>query len=56
MNPADQERKMARKKELKKNKKQRHLVRQAVLKSKDPSDVLVQMEKLDEMGKLYFGG
>lgn len=50
MNPADQSRKAARKKELKKNKKQRQLVRQAVLKSKDPDDILDQMKKLDAMG------
>ena len=36
MNPTDQARKEARRKELKKNKKQRMAVRQAVLKGKDP--------------------
>lgn len=50
MNPADQERKANRKKELKKNKKQRLLVRQAVLKSKDPQQIIEEMEKLDQMG------
>lgn len=51
MNPADQERKANRKRELKKNKKQRLLVRQAVLKSKDPQQIVIEMEKLDTMGK-----
>ncbi|XP_035695699.1 WW domain-binding protein 11-like [Branchiostoma floridae] len=49
MNPTDQARKMARKRELKKNKKQRMMVRHAVLKSKDPKQILVDMEKLDQM-------
>ncbi|KAG5684387.1 hypothetical protein PVAND_013622 [Polypedilum vanderplanki] len=49
MNPTDQARKEARKKELKKNKKQRQMVRQAVLKNKDPSQLLEEMEKIDEM-------
>lgn len=44
--------KEARKKELKKNKKQRQMVRQAVLKGKDPSQLLEEMEKIDEMGKI----
>lgn len=43
--------KEARKKELKKNKKQRQMVRQAVLKNKDPSQLLEEMEKIDEMGR-----
>jgi WW domain binding protein 11 len=42
--------KEARKKELKKNKKQRQMVRQAVLKNKDPAQLLEEMEKIDEMG------
>jgi WW domain-binding protein 11 len=42
--------KEARRKELKKNKKQRLLVRQAVLKGKDPKTVLVEMEALDKLG------
>jgi len=42
MNPTDQARKEARRKELKKNKKQRMAVRQAVLKGKDPL-VLVKL-------------
>ncbi|KAM7353863.1 uncharacterized protein ACRADG_005782 [Cochliomyia hominivorax] len=49
MNPTDQARKEARKKELKKNKKQRQMVRAAVLKNKDPSQILEEMEKIDEM-------
>ena len=43
--------KEARKKELKKNRKQRQLVRVAVLKSKDPEQILKDMEKLDVVGK-----
>lgn len=46
--------KEARKKELKKNKKQRQMVRQAVLKNKDPGQLLVEMEGIDEMGKFFF--
>lgn len=49
MNPADQTRKEARKKELKKNKKQRLLVRTAVLKNKDPSQLIDDLEKVDQM-------
>lgn len=47
--------KEARKKELKKNKKQRMIVRTAVLKGKDPLQILAEMEKIDQMGKLKFG-
>lgn len=43
--------KEARKKELKKNKRQRQMVRAAVLKNKDPGQILEEMEKIDEMGK-----
>ncbi|CAI9570445.1 unnamed protein product, partial [Staurois parvus] len=39
----------ARKRELKKNKKQRMMVRAAVLKMKDPKQIIRDMEKLDEM-------
>lgn len=46
--------KEARKKELKKNKKQRQMVRAAVLKMKDPSQILEELEKIDEMGKFVF--
>lgn len=45
--------KEARKKELKKNKKQRQLVRAAVLKGKDPSQIIEEMEKIDQMGKEF---
>lgn len=47
MNPTDQARKEARKRELKKNKKQRTLVRLAVLKNKDPSVIVNEMRALD---------
>jgi hypothetical protein len=36
---------------LKKNKKQRLQVRQAVIKQKDPKHLLNDMELLDKMGK-----
>ncbi|KAG1682970.1 WW domain-binding protein 11 [Nymphon striatum] len=49
MNPTDQARKEARKKELKKNRKQRQMVRAAVLKGKDPNQLMVEMEKIDQM-------
>ena len=49
MNPTDQARKEARKRELKKNKKQRMLVRTAVLKGKDPSEIFLELEKIDLM-------
>ncbi|XP_051569747.1 WW domain-binding protein 11 isoform X2 [Myxocyprinus asiaticus] len=49
MNPTDQARKEARKRELKKNKKQRMMVRAAVLKMKDPRQIIRDMEKLDEI-------
>jgi len=49
MNPTDQARKEARKKELKKNKKQRQLVRTAVLKNKDPGLIIKELDKLDEV-------
>jgi hypothetical protein len=42
--------KEARKKELKKNKKQRQAVRTAVLKGKDPSQIIYELEKIDNMG------
>ena len=34
------------------NKKQRMLVRQAVLKGKDPVQLLTEMEIIDQMGKI----
>lgn len=42
--------KEARKQELKKNKKQRQLVRAAVLKGKDPHQLIEELEKIDQMG------
>lgn len=42
--------KEARKKELKKNKRQRQMVRAAVLKMKDPQQILEELQKIDEMG------
>ena len=49
MNPTDQARKEARRRELKKNKKQRLAVRQAVIKTKDPYQMLRELEELDDM-------
>lgn len=49
MNPTDQARKEARRRELKKNKKQRILVRNAVLKGKNPREIIEEMEKIDDM-------
>lgn len=49
MNPADQERKKQRERELKKNRKQREVVRQAIIKSKEPRDIIGEMELLDDM-------
>lgn len=45
--------KEARKQELKKNKKQRQMVRAAVLKGKDPHQILEELEKIDQMGKYH---
>uniref|UniRef100_A0A5S6Q9C7 WW domain-binding protein 11 n=1 Tax=Trichuris muris TaxID=70415 RepID=A0A5S6Q9C7_TRIMR len=53
MNPADQARKIARRRELKKNKKQRLMVRQAVLRNKDPEELLRNIALLDEMEFSY---
>jgi WW domain-binding protein 11 len=50
LNPADKQRKLERKKELKKHKKQRVEVRKAVLKSKDTDSLLDQMRQIDAMG------
>ena len=50
MNPTDQARKEARKRELKKNKKQRKLVRETVLKLKDPTQIIEEMLRLDLLG------
>jgi len=49
MNPTDQARKEARRRELKKNKKQRIMVRNAVLKGKKPQEILEELEKIDDM-------
>ncbi|CAG0896391.1 unnamed protein product [Darwinula stevensoni] len=49
MNPTDQARKEARKRELKKNKKQRMMVRAAVLKNKDPHQIIADLESIDHM-------
>jgi WW domain-binding protein 11 len=49
MNPTDQARKEARKRELKKNKKQRLAVRTAVLKGKNPAEIVAELEKIDDM-------
>jgi len=49
MNPTDQARKEARKKELKKNKKQRQVVRVATLKGKNPREIIEELEKIDDM-------
>lgn len=49
VNPTDRARKEARKKELKKNKKQRLAVREAVIKSKDPYQILADLERLDQL-------
>ena len=49
MNPTDQARKEARRIELKKNKKQRMLVRQAVLKGKDPMILVQELEQIEKM-------
>ena len=50
MNPTDQARKEARKRELKKNKKQRIAVRHAVLKSKDAFQLLEEASMYDKQG------
>lgn len=49
LNPADKARKEARKKELKKNRKQRLQVRSAVIESKDPEQIIKDLEKLDTL-------
>ncbi|XP_002129089.2 WW domain-binding protein 11 [Ciona intestinalis] len=49
MNPTDQARKEARRRELKKNKKQRIAVRQAVIKTKNPQQMIRELEELDDM-------
>lgn len=49
VNPVDKARKEARKKELKKNKKQRQQVRSAVIEKKDPEQVICELERLDAL-------
>ncbi|KAF8375284.1 hypothetical protein PRIPAC_81713 [Pristionchus pacificus] len=48
MNPADQQRKADRAKELKRNKKQRSAVRTAIMKNRDPNEVIDALRKLDD--------
>lgn len=49
LNPADKARREARKKELKKNKKQRQQVRSAVIEGRDPEQIIADLEKLDRL-------
>lgn len=42
--------KEARRRELKKNKKQRQLVREAVIKQKDPRTIIAELDNLDKIG------
>lgn len=49
LNPADKARKEARKKELKKNKKQRQQVRSAAIESRDPEQVIAELDKIDKL-------
>ncbi|KAI6237252.1 hypothetical protein M3Y95_00245600 [Aphelenchoides besseyi] len=48
MNPADKERKKQRAQELKRNKKQRTFVRQAIVKGRDAEELLDQLRRLDD--------
>ncbi|KAE9555275.1 hypothetical protein FO519_001526 [Halicephalobus sp. NKZ332] len=48
LNPADVQRKLERKKELKRNKKQRFETREAVVKSKDPEELIDQLRHVDK--------
>eukprot|EP00124_Ichthyophonus_hoferi_P001653 Ihof_evm1s92 gene=Ihof_evmTU1s92 len=48
MNPTDAHRKQERKKEIKKNKVQRKQIREAVLKSKDPKTMQLELEEVDD--------
>jgi WW domain-binding protein 11 len=50
MNPADRERKQQRAKELKRNKKQRTAVRQAIVKGRDPDQLIESLSRLDDQG------
>jgi WW domain-binding protein 11 len=49
MNPTDQWRKESRRKELRKNKKQRQAVREAVLRAKDPRRMLREIEEIEKV-------
>ncbi|KAL7671754.1 hypothetical protein ACOME3_006657, partial [Neoechinorhynchus agilis] len=49
MNPTDQARKEARRRELKRNKRQRMIVRQSVLKNKQPEAIMRELQAVDEM-------
>lgn len=49
LNPADKARKEARKKELKKNKKQRQQVRSAAIEGRDPERIISDLENLDKL-------
>lgn len=49
LNPADKARKEARKKELKKNKKQRQQVRSAAIEGRDPERIINDLENLDKL-------
>uniref|UniRef100_A0A914GVF9 WW domain-binding protein 11 n=1 Tax=Globodera rostochiensis TaxID=31243 RepID=A0A914GVF9_GLORO len=48
MNPADRERKQQRAKELKRNKKQRTMVRHAIVKGRNPEELIELMSRLDD--------
>ena len=54
MNPTDQWRKESRKKELKKNKKQRVAVREAVIKTKSPAAIIKEIEDIEQQGTCRF--
>jgi hypothetical protein len=49
LNPADKARKEARKKELKKNKKQRQQVRSAAIECRDPHQIIAELEHIDSL-------
>ena len=51
MNPADRERKQMRQKELKRNKKQRIMVRNAIVKSRNPENLVEQLRRMDDQGR-----
>lgn len=48
LNPADKARKEARKKELKKNKKQRQQVRSEAIERRNPEQIIAELESLDK--------